>query len=90
MEKWGPTADYLTYQITEYNFVFIPLDFDEVLPAVGHGKVDFVLVNPYYYVELKVMYGTNRIVTLNNLLLDKLSTVYEGIIFCRNDSQNLQ
>lgn len=49
MEKWGPTADYLTYQIPEYNFVVIPLDFadvqfgntqDVVVNAVRDGKGD--------------------------------------------------
>ncbi len=89
MEKWGPTADYLTDQIPQYNFVIIPLLFNEVLPAVGQGEVDFVITNPYYYVELEVMFGANRIVTLKNLLQDKISTVYGGVIFCRNDREDI-
>lgn len=90
LEKWSPTAEYLTNQIPECTFIIVPLDFDEVQPAVKLEKVDFVIVNPYYFVELEVMYGINRIVTLKNLLLDKVCTVYGGVIFCRNDRKDIK
>ena len=90
LEKWSPTAEYLTNQIPEYTFIIVPLDFDEMHPAVKHREVDFVIVNPYYYVELEVMYGVNRIVTLKNLCFGKVLTVYGGVIFCRDDRQDIK
>ena len=46
VETWSPTAKYLSSAIPEYRFEIVPLDFDEVNPAVESGEVDFVLVNP--------------------------------------------
>ncbi|MBU0616777.1 MAG: hypothetical protein KKI02_03590, partial [Planctomycetes bacterium] len=46
LEKWGPTAEYLTDQIPGHSFVIVPLGFEEVCPAVERGEVDFVLANP--------------------------------------------
>ena len=49
-----------------------------------------MIVNPYYYVELEVMYGVNRIVTLKNHCFGKVLTVYGGVIFCRDDRQDIK
>ena len=41
MEKWEPTADYLTAEIPGYAFSIVPLGFDEFAPTVERGEVDF-------------------------------------------------
>lgn len=90
MEKWSPTAEYLSNQIPGSTFTIVPLKIDEIHPVVHNGEVDFVITNPYYYVELEVFYGVNRIATPKNILSDKVSTVYGGVIFCRKDREDIK
>ena len=85
LEKWGPTAEYLTEKILGYSFVIKPLDHDEVGPAVERGEVEFVLTSPSSYVELERLYNVSRIVTLKNLHLGKAYTVYAAVIFRKSD-----
>ena len=52
MEMWGPTAEYLTCEISEYSFEIVPVDFDDILANVERGEVDFIFANSSYYVEM--------------------------------------
>ena len=72
LKKWLPTAEYLSAMIPGNTFVVIPIDFEEVYSFVENGKVDFVLANSSFYVELEHRYGANRIATLKNLILAKV------------------
>jgi len=67
MEKWSPTAEYITDKIPGRNFVIVPIDSDGIFSFVEHGIVDFVLTDPSIYVELESQYGLNRIATFKNL-----------------------
>ena len=89
LEKWNPTAEYLTAEIPGYRFVIKPLRHDEVGPAVERAEVDFILTNPSSYVELERLYGASRIVTLKNLHLGKTYTVYAAAIFRRSDRNDI-
>ena len=89
-EKWGPTAEYLTAEIPGCSFTIRPLDYDEVVPAVERGEVDFVLANPSLYVEMERLHGASRIVTLKNLRLGKAYTTYAGVIFCKADHKDVR
>ena len=92
MERWAPTAEYLSSKIPGKTFVIIPLDYEQIHSSVKKREVDFILANPSFYVELEDMYGTNRIATLKNLRLSSVSTVFGGVVFCkanRNDIQRL-
>lgn len=90
IEKWEPTAQYLASEIHGYSFEVIPLDFEEVCPAVEHGEVDFVLTNSSFYVEVEVKYGAERIATLNNLRDGGAYTIFGGVIFCLGDRTDIQ
>ena len=91
VEKWGPTAEYLTKRIPGYSFSIVPLAYAEILPAAGREEVDFFLVNPSIYVELEVLHGADRIATLKNRHLDgTVYTVYGGVVFCRADRKDIQ
>jgi len=90
LEKWSPTADYLTSRIPGHSFEVTPLTFDEVYPAVERGQVDFILVNPAYYVGAERLYGASRIATLRNLGPGGMTTFYGGVIFCRADRTDIQ
>ncbi|MCG8426755.1 MAG: PhnD/SsuA/transferrin family substrate-binding protein [Chromatiales bacterium] len=89
LKNWSPTADYLTETIPGRPFEIVPLDFDEVDPAVKFSDVDFVLVNPGIYVNLEVRYRVSRIATLNNRAGDVSHNVFGGVIFTRKDRDDI-
>ena len=63
--KWTATADYLTEAIETANFEIVPLGFGQIYPTVEAGEVDFVIVNPSFYVGLELQHSTTRIATVN-------------------------
>ena len=90
MEKWAPTAAYLTSEIPGYSFTIVPLGFDAVKTAVENEEVDFILASPAFYVEMEVLHGASRIATLKNLRTGKPYTVFGGTIFHRADSKGIE
>ncbi len=90
IEKWGPTAEYLTGEIPGCFFTIVPLSFDEIYPAVEREEVDFILANPFFYVELELLYGANRLATLENLRLGGVYTEYGGVIFYRANRKDIE
>lgn len=82
VQRWTPTAEYLSKQIPEYTFVIVPLDFEQIFEAVKNGEVDFALENSSIYVELEYLYGIDRIATMNfsckskNLVLNQFGGVF--------------
>jgi putative nucleotidyltransferase with HDIG domain len=90
LKKWSATADYLSTAIPEYHFTIIPLDYKKIEEAVQQNKVDFVLANPAFYVELEKLYGVIRIATLINLnLASQQATTLGGVIFSKADRQDI-
>jgi len=89
LEKWGPTAEYLTHEILGDAFVIKPLAHDEVGPTVQRKEVEFILTSPSSYVELERFYNASRIVTLKNLHLEKAYTVYAAVIFRKSDCDDI-
>ncbi|UCG17566.1 MAG: PhnD/SsuA/transferrin family substrate-binding protein [Phycisphaerales bacterium] len=89
LEKWGPTAEYLTSAISETSFTIVPLRSGEIEPAVEHGDVDFILSCPSCYVGLEHFYGASRIATLKNLHLNDVYTVLGGVVFRRADRNDI-
>jgi two-component system sensor histidine kinase TtrS len=89
-ETWGPTADYLTIKLPDYQFNIVPLDFNSVDNAVNNSEVDFILVNPGIYVNLEANYRVSRIATMNNLRGGTAYNVFGGVIFTRSDRKDLQ
>jgi signal transduction histidine kinase/DNA-binding response OmpR family regulator len=79
--RWQATAEYLENEIDNHLFEIVPLEFDEVEPAVKENIVDFILVNSSMYVDLEVKYGVSRIATLNDLYLGQETTSFGSVIF---------
>ncbi len=90
MEKWKPTAEYLSDKIPGEKFEIIPLDFNSMVPFVKKGNCDFVLTNPAFYVELEKKYGINRIATLKTICHGRGETKFGGVVFCRADEKNIK
>ncbi|MCX5871071.1 MAG: PhnD/SsuA/transferrin family substrate-binding protein [Deltaproteobacteria bacterium] len=90
VEKWTATADYLSSTLPEYHFTIVPLGFKEIHEAVHQGRIDFVLANPDFYVELEKLYGISRIATLiNQNLPGQQTTTFGGVIFTKADRHDI-
>ncbi|MGB3222987.1 MAG: phosphate/phosphite/phosphonate ABC transporter substrate-binding protein, partial [Desulforhopalus sp.] len=89
LEKWTPTADYLTAQIPGHTFKILPLSHDRIISSVQKAEVDFILTNPFFYVELEQGYGANRIATLKELRLGRVYSKYGGVLFTRSDRTDI-
>ncbi|MBU0972819.1 MAG: sensor histidine kinase [Proteobacteria bacterium] len=89
VQKWQPTADYLTEHIPGYRFFVTPLDWDEIRKAVSEGTPDFVLTNPGMYVEFEALHDVRRIATLKNLRLGKPYTSFGVVFFRRVDRTDM-
>lgn len=90
LKQWQPTADYLTEQIPEHEFIIVPVvGIDDLINAVGRGDFDFVLTNPSMAVELEVRAGITPLVTLNNKRQDKAYTRFGSVIFTRSDRDDI-
>jgi len=90
IEKWTPTAQYLTRKIPGKTFKIIPVDFDGIVSFVESDTIDFVLANPSIYVELESWYGVSRIATLENKRIGQVVTKFGGLIFCKADRKDIQ
>jgi two-component system sensor histidine kinase TtrS len=88
-QMWSPTASYLTKTLPAYQFEIVPLDFDEVEPAVKDTRIHFLLVNSGIYVNMEVRHRISRIVTLNNRFGDEPLNVFGGVIFTRKDRNDI-
>lgn len=66
------------------------MGFDEVTAAVKNERVDFILTNSSFYVQLERAYQLNRIATLKNRVLNKVYTEFGGVIFCRKDRSDIR
>ena len=90
MEKWSPTAEYLSNKIPEKTFIIVPVDFDRIYSVVEKSEVDFILANPSFYVELEIRYKINRIATLKNKVAGKSYTTYGGVIFSKKERKDIR
>ena len=89
LEKWNPTAEYLSQLIPNYKFEIVPLGYGEIYIAVEQEVVDFILVNPSYYVALEMQYGASRIATIKNMAGEEFNTFFGGVIFSKNNRADI-
>ena len=89
LKMWTPTAHYLIGKLPQYDFEIIPLDFDEVEPAIKNETVDFILVNSGIYVNLEAKYGVSRLATMINSGIDSPYNIFGGVIFTRRDRHDI-
>jgi len=85
--KWGETAKYLTKKIENRKFEIVPIGFNNLLKAVEDKKIDFILANSGFYVELEYKYDVQRITTLINKHISGVSQKeFGGVIFSHIDN----
>ncbi len=90
LQKWQPTADFLTSKLPQHRFVLVPFEINSDLnQAVSRGEFDFVLTNPASYVEQHKRYGVSAIATLINKNSRGGYTHYGSVIFTRADRDDI-
>jgi PAS domain S-box-containing protein len=89
-EMWQPMMDYLGKALPGRRFDLLPLNFDEIEPAVRNKSIDFLVCNPAIYVDLEVRYGVTRTMTLRNLVGTQIVSEFGGVVFCRADRSDIQ
>jgi phosphate/phosphite/phosphonate ABC transporter binding protein len=89
IDRWKPTAEYLSHEIPNHRFVVVPLNFVEVDQVVAKDGVDFILANPAIYVGLEKRYGAGRIATLRNRNGHRGYTYFGGVIFTRSERTDI-
>ena len=79
LQIWAATGEYLTDKLGQ-PVEIVPLNFDQVLPAVAASEVDFFLVNSSMFVTAKVKYGAVPIATMINSREGKALNSFGGVI----------
>lgn len=90
LKAWSPTARYLSREIPGFNFVIVPLNNDDIGPAVEYRDVEFVLTNPGSYAELEHSFGITRIATLKSKTPQGGYSVLGAVIFSRADRADIR
>lgn len=85
MKKWGPTGEYLSAQLGE-KVIIIPLKFTAIEPMVKDGKIDFLLANSAFFVEMEKKYNAKAVATLVNSRGGKALDTFGGVILVKKDS----
>jgi two-component system sensor histidine kinase TtrS len=85
MMKWGATGAYLTQKLGQ-KVRILPLKFVAIEPAVKSGKIDFMLANSAFFVEMAKKYQVYAISTLINSNRGKALSTFGGVILVRSAS----
>ena len=88
--RWEPTAEYLSQAIPEARFVIRPLTYEQVLPVVERGEIDFLITNPALYAACEHTYHATRIATLVAHCQREPAKTYAGVVICRADRVDIQ
>ncbi len=89
LKQWKATGDYLTTKIADKTFEIVPLDFDEVNPAIESGKVDFFLVNSSMFVTAKVKFGASAVATMINSRQGQPLKSFGGVILTSAENEGI-
>ncbi|MDH3630691.1 MAG: PhnD/SsuA/transferrin family substrate-binding protein [Gammaproteobacteria bacterium] len=85
LERWSPTAKYLSQRIDDHGFKIVPLTLEGMRSHVEQDKLDFVLTNTGNYVVLEDAFGISRLATLKVRHLGQDFTQFGAVIFTRRD-----
>lgn len=85
MEQWAATGEYLAGKMGE-PVTIVPLEFNAIEPMVKDGKIDFMLANSAFFVEMEKLYDAKPIAMQINSAGGKPVKEFGWVIFVRKDS----
>lgn len=90
-KEWLPTTTYLNHQISGYEFHIIPLGFNQFPEYIRDKKIDFIVTNSAYYVDLEHRYGISRVATLKNMdFNNKAQIEFGSVIFIKRYNKEIE
>lgn len=89
LQRWSPTADYLSARIEGYRFEIVPLDLGGLRSAIRDGSIQFTLTNPGNYADLEARFGVSRIATLQTREGAHIRVRYGAVIITRADNEQI-
>jgi phosphate/phosphite/phosphonate ABC transporter binding protein len=89
LKQWKATGEYLTAKIADKTFEIVPLDFDDVNPAIESNKVDFFLVNSSMFITAKVKFGASAVATMVNSRQGQPLKSFGGVILTSVDNDEI-
>lgn len=89
LRVWTPTAEYLDNHIEGTRFEIVPLGFEQVMRSIQADTVEFVLLNPSFYIELKILCGITCLATMKDEAPGRHDTLYGGVIFTKADRSDI-
>lgn len=90
IQRWTPTADYLSQAVPEYRFTIIPYTLPNIGIAVESGAIDFVLTNSGNYVMLESEYGISRIATMRVPDVVEAGHVFGAVIITQAGNPHIE
>jgi ABC-type phosphate/phosphonate transport system substrate-binding protein len=73
-KSWEGAEKYLTRELGRA-VTILPLEFEDVLPAVKEGKVDFFTADPSMFMSAKAQYGASEVLTMKLINADSVGAV---------------
>ncbi|MEA3241139.1 MAG: PhnD/SsuA/transferrin family substrate-binding protein [Pseudomonadota bacterium] len=90
-EDWKFLAGYLSdYDDANVLYWIEPLRFQDVDEAVQQHKIDFLIINPYLYVEMADKFDFERLATVVRKTSQGPSSVFGGTVFTRTGRRDIQ
>ncbi|MGD2116892.1 MAG: diguanylate cyclase [Chromatiales bacterium] len=87
LQHWTPTAEYLNSNIEGMQFRILPFaSIKDMEQAVANRQLDFFITQPVAYVDLEVMYGASRLLTL---VKKGGLQQFSSVIFTRADNADI-
>ncbi|MCP3850394.1 MAG: diguanylate cyclase [Gammaproteobacteria bacterium] len=87
IQRWSETANYLSESIQGYSFTIVPYVYiSEMEEALKNKKVHFVITQPVAYVDLEILFGASRLLTL---VKKGGLKEFSSIIFTRSDNADI-
>lgn len=65
--EWQPTIDYLNRTLSQHEFTLtpvIPSNYKKIRSLVRDNRIDFVITQPAFYVDLELNFGISKILTM--------------------------
>lgn len=89
IEGVRPLVEYLSHELPEYKFNFIPLSDENLTNALTWGEFDFAICNPYISIFAEHLSSYNIIATIVRKW-GEFPTVYQaGAIICKSDRKDI-
>jgi len=88
MDKWNLTIDYLNAESDTHVFQLVPMEFNN-FSKIEANEIDFIICNPWMYVEAENKYGITTIATHKHIWEGKSYTMHGAVFITQANRTDL-